>query len=143
VLEELALSMNCYLPVEVVTSFFERSSCPLRSFSFEGYITTSLLQLLPSLKTLTINDLYTTEAYPPGDYWPRSSSRRAQISNKDFYQTSRFWNILANCIYVQDIIPTYIPSNYLLITLYMVLFVYLNSTFIQQFAYQKTSSPTS
>ena len=58
--------------MEVITSFFKRSACSLRSFSifvvepvnFEGYI--SLLQLIPSLKTLTItsDNLYAGESYP-------------------------------------------------------------------------------
>ena len=58
-------------------------------------------------------------------YWPRSSLRKVYLFNKDFYKTSRFWSILENYIYI------YIPFRPL-ITLYMVPYVYLNSTYTLQ-----------
>ena len=63
-------------PMEVIVSFFNRSACSLRSFSmtftiyfspyFERFM--SLLQLMPSLNTLSIGTVNIT----PEDYHPRN-----------------------------------------------------------------------
>ena len=75
-LEELSLSRHYNLTMEVIASFLKRSACSLHSFSmifivsayFEGFM--SLLQLMPSLKTLSITsaDLFNA----PGEYDPRN-----------------------------------------------------------------------
>jgi hypothetical protein len=142
-LEEFGLP-NYYNPsMEVITSFLRRSACSLRSLSmifsvfppyFEGFM--RLLQSIPSLNKLSIISIASTIYYNDvtlEDYDPRNLlqlvakafPRRARLFNKGFYRTSRFWNIPEIC--VQGIMMTHIPCHPP-ITLYMVLFIYLNST---------------
>ena len=84
-LEEFCLPKYYNASTEVVTSFLRRSACSLRSFSmifstfppyFEGFM--SLLQSMPSLNTLSIISVTTTDYFENislEDYDPRNILR--------------------------------------------------------------------
>ena len=120
---------------------------------FEDYM--DLLQSILSLNTLSM--LLTAFRFlgdiSPDDYDPRNifqlvakvvSSQNTSLRQGLFNQkTQDFGNIPESCIiYCQEIMMTYIPFRSW-ITLYMVLFSYLNSTFTEEFVtYQRKLFPT-
>ena len=78
-LEELNLP-RYYIPrIEVITSFLERSTCSLRSYSmifsvfpqyFDGFM--NILQSMPSLTKLSLLSITTLEIPSPEEYHPRN-----------------------------------------------------------------------
>jgi hypothetical protein len=78
-LEEFTLSYLDHPSIEVVTSFFKRSACSLRTLTmifsisspyFERFM--SLLQSIPSLNSLLLSKSMTLEYATPEDYDPRN-----------------------------------------------------------------------
>ena len=112
-LEELSL-LYYQDVMDAMASFLRRSACPLRSFSmafpsfpphFEWF-----MKIFRSINTLSKISITETDDYvnpEDHDLWnifqlmgTMFSPRRAHM---DFYQTSRFWNIMECCVYLQEI----------------------------------------